>query len=72
MRNDLPPPSTVADMCALRSWCDHVDDDTRLLLEMAADTVRALSARVCRLARKLEVTEADRERLVAVIDRRSE
>ena len=41
---DLPPAATVADMCAMRAWEDSIDDDTRLLLEMAADTVRALTA----------------------------
>jgi len=36
---DLPPPSIVADLCAQRAWADDIDDDTRLLLEWAADTI---------------------------------
>jgi hypothetical protein len=53
----LPPPSTVADMCAIRSWDDDVDDDSRLLHEMAADTIRALMKRCTRLAVHLERAE---------------
>jgi hypothetical protein len=56
----LPPPTTVADMCAIRSWDDDVDDDSRLLHEMAADTIRALMLRCNRLALHLERAECGR------------
>lgn len=52
---ELPAPTVVADLCAQRAWDDEVDDDTRLRLEFAADTIRALMQRCIHLARKLEV-----------------
>ena len=66
----LPPPATVADMCATMAWNDDIDDDARLALEMAADTIRALMGRVTANARQLELSEADRENLLTLIDRR--
>jgi len=54
----LPAPSVLADMCAIQAWKDHVDDDSRLLLEMSADTIRLLMARCVRLAQQLERKEA--------------
>lgn len=66
----LPPPATVADMCAALAWDDDVCDHTRLALEMAADTIRALMGRVTANARQLELSEADRENLLTLIDRR--
>jgi hypothetical protein len=56
----LPPPSIVADMCAQRAWDDEVDDDTRLRLEFAADTIRELMQRLVRQALHLERAEATR------------
>lgn len=55
---DLPSPSVVADLCAMQAWHDHVDDHSRLLLEMSADTIRLLMARCVRLAHALERKEA--------------
>ena len=55
---ELPAPSVVADMCAVQAWRDHIDDDSRLLLEMSADTIRLLMARCVRLAQQLERKEA--------------
>lgn len=55
---ELPAPSVVADLCAQRAWDDAVDDDTRLRLEFAADTIRLLMARCTRLALHLERAEA--------------
>lgn len=52
---ELPAPTIVADLCAQRAWDDEVDDDTRLRLEFAADTIRTLMQRCIHLARKLEV-----------------
>jgi hypothetical protein len=56
---DLPPALTVADMCAMQAWENDVDDESRLRLEMAADTIRALHRRLIENARTLENTEAD-------------
>ena len=56
---NLPPALTVADMLAIRSWDDDVDDDTRVLCEMGADTIRAMNEQMMRLAHSLEKTEAD-------------
>jgi hypothetical protein len=55
---ELPAPSVVADMCAVQAWRDHIDDDSRLLLEMSADTIRLLMSRCVRLAQQLERKEA--------------
>ena len=66
----LPPPATVADMCAALAWDDDVCDHTRLALEMASDTIRALMSRLTGQARVLELSEADRENLMTLIDRR--
>ena len=56
----LPPPSIVADLCAQRAWADDIDDDTRLRLEFAADTIRHLMQRLVRQAMHLERAEATR------------
>lgn len=55
---ELPPPYVVADLCAQAAWRDEVDDDTRLRLEFAADTIRALMRRCVRLSQTLERAEA--------------
>lgn len=57
---ELPAPSIVADLCAQRAWDDEIDDDTRLRLEFAADTIRLLMARAVQLAKRNEVLEAVR------------
>jgi len=57
---ELPPPSIVADLCAQRAWDNEVDDDTRLRLEFAADTIRELMQRLVRQALHLERAEATR------------
>ena len=57
---ELPAPTIVADLCAQRAWDDEVDDDTRLRLEFAADTIRHLMARTVVLAQQLEHLEAAR------------
>ena len=55
---ELPAPMQVADMCAMQAWLDDIDDDSRLLLEQAADTIRSLMKRCMRLAQVIERTEA--------------
>lgn len=57
---ELPSPSIVADLCAQRAWDDEIDDDTRLRLEFAADTIRQLMQRLVRQASHLERAEAAR------------
>jgi hypothetical protein len=55
---ELPAPMAVADMCAMQAWMDDIDDDSRLLLEQAADTIRHLMRRCMKLAQNLERMEA--------------
>lgn len=55
---DLPAPTIVADLCAQRAWDDSVDDDTRLRLEFAADTIRLLMRRCIVLSQAIERIEA--------------
>ena len=54
----LPPALTVADMCAMQAWEHDIDDESRLRLEMAADTIRLLHRRLMRVAKTLELAEA--------------
>jgi hypothetical protein len=56
---ELPAPSVVADLCAQRAWDDEVDDDTRVRLEFAADTIRLLMKRCVELAALFERLEAE-------------
>ena len=56
---ELPAPSVVADLCAQRAWDDQVDDDTRVRLEFAADTIRLLMKRCVELAGLFERLEAE-------------
>ena len=55
---ELPAPMVVADMCAMQAWLDDIDDDSRLLHEQAADTIRLLLRRCITLAQSIEHTEA--------------
>lgn len=55
---ELPAPMQVAEMCALMAWMDHIDDDSRLLHEQAADTIRLLMKRCMKLAQVIERMEA--------------
>lgn len=57
---ELPSPMAVADMCAMQAWMDHIDDDSRLLHEQAADTIRLLMRRCVKLAQNIERMEAAR------------
>ena len=34
-----PAPLVLADMCAIQAWHDHLDDQSRKLLEWAADVI---------------------------------
>ena len=53
-----PPPLIVADLCAQAAWLDAIDDDSRLRLEWAADTIREMHRRLVRQAQVLEQLEA--------------
>lgn len=57
----LPAPTVVADRAERRAWDDDCDDDSRLVLEMAADTIRALMARCVAVAAAAERVEAGRK-----------
>jgi hypothetical protein len=54
---ELPAPSSVANMCAAKAWCEDCDDQSRLLHEMSADTIRLLMKRCVHLAAQLERAE---------------
>lgn len=56
---ELPAPMAVADMCAMQAWMDGIDDDSRLLHEMSADTIRSLMRLCIKLAQVIERMEAD-------------
>jgi hypothetical protein len=45
-------------MCAVHSWADDVDDDSRKLLEWAHDVIESLCGRLERQALHLERAEA--------------
>lgn len=63
----LPPALTVADMCAMQAWQNDIDDESRLLLEMAADTIRLLHKRLYRVAHCNEQAEATNASLAEYI-----
>jgi hypothetical protein len=56
---ELPAPSIVADLCAQAAWRQHANDDTRKVLELAADTIRSVMCRCVILARVNETSEAE-------------
>lgn len=62
---ELPPALIVADMAALQAWMDDVDDNSRLILEMSADTIRKMHKQQFRLAQAIERLELRLERLEA-------
>jgi hypothetical protein len=53
-----PAPKTLALMCAVHSWADDADDDSRKLLEWAHEVIEALCERLERQALHLERAEA--------------
>lgn len=58
---DPPAPLVLANMCATQAWNDNIDDNSRLLLEWAADTIRAVTRENGRHAVRAEVAEAETE-----------
>ena len=63
----LPPPLIVADLCAQQAWEHDIDDESRLRLEMAADTIRAMHKRLGRVAHAMEHAEATNDQLANYI-----
>jgi hypothetical protein len=63
MTPDLPSPEAVRAACALRCWDDDCDDESRVLLEQAADTIRAQHDRLMRVSKLLEAAECEIELL---------
>lgn len=59
MTPDLPSPDAVRAACARRCWDDDTDDESRVLLEQAADTIRALMLRCGKLSKSLEASEME-------------
>jgi hypothetical protein len=62
-----PAPLIVADLCAQAAWLDSIDDDSRLRLEWAADTIRDLHTRLVKNAATLEKTESDAHQMAVYI-----
>ena len=58
---ELPAPSIVADLCAQEAWRQTANEDTRKVLELAAETIRAVMRRCVALAHQVETSEADDE-----------
>ena len=60
--NPYPSPSPVmlARMLETHAWSDHLDDETRRLIEWAHETIDDLTLRLGRQAAQLERAEARR------------
>lgn len=54
-----PAPLVLADMCAIHAWHDHLDDQSRKLLEWAADVIRQVVRENHRLSHQAEQLEGD-------------
>ena len=54
-----PAPLVLADMCAMRCWDDATDDESRKLLEWAADVIRQVVRENHRLSHQAEQLEGD-------------
>jgi hypothetical protein len=59
-REKLPAPADVARMCLKRAWDDDTPDRERVLLELAARTMRVLMVRLARQAMHMERVEAQK------------
>ena len=58
-----PAPLVLADMCAIQAWKDDIDDESRKLLEWAADMLRQVVRENHRLSHRAEQVEGDNELL---------
>jgi hypothetical protein len=61
----LPPPSSSPIWLPLQAWMEDVDDNSRLILEMNADTIRKMHKQQFRLAQAIERLELRLERIEA-------
>ena len=63
--NPYPPPAplVLADMCAMHCWENGIDDQSRKLLEWAADVIRHVVRENHRLSHRAEQVEGDNELL---------
>lgn len=59
MSRRKPSPQSVADTCLASAWRDEIDDESRILLEQAHDTIVSLMARLVATSKILEVVEAE-------------
>jgi hypothetical protein len=59
MSRRKPSPQAVADTCLASAWRDKIDDESRILLEQAHDTITELMARLVATSKVLEVVEAE-------------
>jgi hypothetical protein len=50
----------VVKLLTRRSWDDDLADDDRIIMELAAETIKGLEERTIRLAQALERIEAGR------------
>ena len=64
---DIPPAGIVADMLAIRQYDQALDDDTRYLCELAADTIRSLLVANGRYANRAEHLEAEVQTYAALL-----
>lgn len=71
MRTDVPPPppspGVLANLCARRAWDDDVDDESRQLLEWAADVIRLCVGAQHSACSKAERLEAERDQLLEYV-----
>ena len=58
-----PAPLVLADQCARAAWINDIDDNTRMLLEWAADTIREQAAQNLVLTHRAEQLEGDNAHL---------
>jgi len=59
MSRRKPSPQAVADVCLASAWRNEIDDESRILLEQAHDTIVTLMARLVATSKVLEVVEAE-------------
>ena len=59
----------LANLCLDHAWRDEIDDDSRWLLEQAAQRINRLGRRCLRLSHKLEALEAQREQKTCAMGR---
>jgi hypothetical protein len=62
-----PAPCILADQLAMHSWSEHIDDQTRMLLEWGADTIRALIVLNNKLSNRAEHLEAEAATYAAIL-----